>query len=70
MQTELLNIGEVIKSRRKILRLKQEDLAEMSGIGLRTIHDVEKGTGNPSFQTLASLAEVLGLTISVKIREI
>lgn len=70
MQTELSDIGEVIKGRRKILRLKQEDLAEMSGIGLRTIHDVENGTGNPSFQTLTKIVEVLGLSISVKLREL
>lgn len=70
MQTKLSIIGDAIKSRRKILRLKQEDLAEMSGIGIRTIHDVENGTGNPSFQTLAKIVEVLGLSILVKLREI
>lgn len=64
----LLEIGELIKNRRTMLRLTQEDLSQMSGVGMRTIHQVETGIGNPSYQTLKLIFGVLGLGVSVHIK--
>lgn len=66
----LSEIGDLIRDRRTILRLTQEDLSQMSGIGMRTIHQIETGMGNPSYQTLESLFEVLGLDFSVHVKGI
>lgn len=59
----------LFKIRREFLNLKQEDLAEMSGITTRTISIVEGGAGNPSVKTLEKLALVLGLEILVKVKK-
>lgn len=65
----LSEIGKTIKSRREFLNLRQEDLAEMSGVTSRTIHLVESGTGNPSIETLTKLATVLGLELIIQVRK-
>ncbi len=64
-----VEIGGLFKTRRAFLQLKQEDLAEMSGITTRTINMVENGKGNPSLQTLEKLALVLGLEIVAQVRK-
>lgn len=65
----LKEIGELVKKRRELLNLRQEDLSELSRINMRTIHLVEQGNGNPSFETLRKLSEVLGLEISMGIKK-
>ena len=60
-------IGEYIKNRRSILRLQQKDLAELSGVSLRTIIQIENNTGNPSIDTLYKLTKILGVEIEFKI---
>lgn len=67
---KLAEIAKAFRSRRESLNLRQEDLAEMSGVATKTIHSVEAGSGNPSLQTLLKLAEVLGLEIVVQVKKI
>jgi transcriptional regulator with XRE-family HTH domain len=67
---DLKETGSLIRKRREFLNLRQEDLAELSKVGDKTIHLIEQGTGNPSFDTLGKVAEVLGLEIVVKIKEV
>ena len=62
-------IGEEIKVRRQFLDLRQEDLAEMSGIATKTIHLIESGSGNPSVETLEKLATVLGMELILQIKK-
>ena len=59
-----------IKARRQDLQVTQETLAEMSGIGLRTLKQFESGKGNPTLLTLHKLADVLGLEISLKLKNL
>lgn len=65
----LMSFSEVIKKRRKILAISQQDLAEMAGIGLATIKDIERGKGNPSMGTISKIMEVLGMEIVFKVRQ-
>ena len=65
----LKDIGELIKKRRELLKLRQEDLSELSNVTIKTIHLIELGNGNPSFQTLNKLTEVLGLEIIVDVKK-
>jgi transcriptional regulator with XRE-family HTH domain len=67
---ELKEIGLLIQKRRKFLNLKQSDLAELSNTNMRTIHLVEQGTGNPSFETLKGILEVLGFEVQIKIKQV
>lgn len=39
---------EQIKERRKVLAITQETLADISGVGLRTLKQFESGRGNPT----------------------
>ena len=59
-----------IKARRQALQVTQETLAELSGIGLRTLKQFESGKGNPTLLTLHKLADVLGLEISLKLKNV
>ena len=64
-----MSLSEVIKNRRKTLAISQQDLAEMAGIGLATIKDIERGKGNPSMATVSKITEVLGMEIEFKVRQ-
>lgn len=61
-------LGNAIKLRREFLNMKQEDLAELSGIAIKTIHLIESGIGNPSYKTLQKLSDVLGMELLIKIK--
>jgi DNA-binding XRE family transcriptional regulator len=57
-----LNVGSVIKSSRYKYQMSQSDLATKSGVPQTTISDIEHGA-NPTWTTVAKLAEVLDLKI-------
>ena len=57
-----MNLREVIKARRKVL-------AEMSGISLPTVKDIERGLANPSLSTISKLLDVLGMEIVYRVRQ-
>lgn len=59
-----------IKERRESLRVTQESLAEISGVGLRTLKQFESGKGNPTLKTLHKLADVLGLEVCLKVKNV
>ncbi len=63
-------IIKTLKERREVLNVTQENLAELSGVGLRTLKQLEGGKGNPTLLTLQKLAEVLGMEVCLKIRTI
>lgn len=67
--SELAAIGQVIRQRRETLGLTQEYLADVSGVGLRTIREIERGNGK-SLTLLMKVADTLGLSIQLKIKEI
>ena len=64
---ELIAIGKAIQSRRKLLKVIQGDLAEIAGISPRTLRDIERGTANPSLETLLKIITVLGMEIKIEI---
>lgn len=61
---------DIIKERRKMLQVTQETLAELSGVGLRTLKEFESGKGNPTLLTVQKLADVLGLEVSLKLKKV
>jgi transcriptional regulator with XRE-family HTH domain len=58
----------MIKERRESLQVTQETLAELSGVGLRTVKQFESGKGNPTLITLQKLGDALGLEIMMKVK--
>ena len=67
MKIEPKAIGKIIQSRRKSRNIVQGDLADIAGISLRTLRDIEKGVANPELQTLMSICNVLGLEIKIEV---
>lgn len=63
-------IADIIKSRREELKITQELLAELSGVGLRTLKGLETGKANPTLDTLTKIAEVLGMEISLEVKKV
>ncbi|UZS00302.1 helix-turn-helix domain-containing protein [Chondrinema litorale] len=59
-----------LKKRREVLGVTQEQLAELSGVGLRTLKALESGHGNPTFSTLYKLTNVLGMELKLVVKEI
>lgn len=60
----------IIKKRRFLLGLTQQDLADYTGLSLRIIKSIEAGKANPSVATLSKIAEVLGLELRLKVKEV
>ena len=60
----------IIKERRSVLGLTQQDLSDYTGLSLRFIKSVEAGNGNPSIESLEKIATVLGIEIVLKVKEL
>ena len=58
-------IGDLLRSRRKFLRLRQRDLAELAGVTLRSLTEIESGRGNPTLNQLSKIGGVLGLEVTL-----
>jgi transcriptional regulator with XRE-family HTH domain len=58
-----------IKERREMLKITQENLADLSGVGLRTIKQLEAGKANPTYRTLQEIADVLGLELVLQVKK-
>lgn len=63
-----MGVQNVVKARRKELGISQVDLAEMSGLSLATIKNIERGEGNPSYETISRILDVLGMEITFRVR--
>lgn len=61
-------LGEVMRKRRKFLGISQQDLAEMAGVGLATVKDIERGNANPSLRIVEMICEVLGLELLYSVK--
>lgn len=61
---------ETIKERREVLQITQEELADLSGVGLRTLKQLESGKGNPTLSTLRKVSDVLGMEVCLKIKNL
>ena len=64
----LAGLIKAIKERRANLKVTQETLAELAGVGLRTLKQFESGKGNPTLDTLQKIADTLGMEVSIKIK--
>lgn len=62
------NLIDTIKERRENLKVTQENLAKLSGVGLRTLKQFESGKGNPTIQTIQKIANILGLEVCLKVK--
>ena len=64
-----MDIGTVIKERRTLLGISQQDLSDYSGVGISTVKDLERGVSNPSLQTLQKILDVLGMEMVLQVKQ-
>jgi len=62
------DLGELIKRRRKTLHITQQQLAEVSGIGLATIKRIELNEANITFNNLINVLDVLGFKLLITLK--
>lgn len=58
-----------IKARRKTLGINQEELSDLTDIGLRTIKGLESGKTNPTLKTITTILNTLGLELSIQTKK-
>jgi transcriptional regulator with XRE-family HTH domain len=63
------DIIKTIKARKEILAINQENLAELSEIGIATLKRFESGKGNITLNNLQKIADVLGLEINLDLKK-
>lgn len=54
------SLATAIKARRKLLKITQEALAQVSGISLRSLKQIESGKGNPTWNQVNKVLVSLG----------
>lgn len=68
MAEQTPTLAEQLRARRKQLGLTQLDVADLSGLSLRFIHDCENGKPSVQLNKVQDLARVLGLTLNLSLR--
>jgi len=58
-------IGRYVVERRDTLNVSQARLAELSGVSVHTISNLETGNGNVTLDTLLKVAGILGLKVKI-----
>ena len=64
----LMNKGEIgryVVERRDTLNVSQARLAELSGVSVHTLSNLETGNGNVTLDTLLKVAGILGLKVEI-----
>ena len=59
----------MIRTRRLLLGVDQKTLAQLAGISVHALSDLESGKSNPTLSTLQQVLDALGLTLQVATQE-
>jgi len=62
-------LGKLLKHRRMVLGLTIRDLADLTGMSMTTISQIERGISNPTFEVLQNIIEYLNLEIKVEVKK-
>jgi transcriptional regulator with XRE-family HTH domain len=65
---DLKETGRLIRERRRVLGIDQKTTAELSGISIHTLSDIESGKGNPSVKVLCKILDALGLEMRIELK--
>ena len=58
-----LTIADAMKAMREMTGLTQAEFAAHRGVSRRVIQDIERGTGNPTVESLNSIGKLFGLRV-------
>ena len=59
-----MTLGQQVRALRRQRRLTQEQLAELAGVSLQRIGEIERGQGNPTLNSLVKLSDALDISLS------
>ena len=59
-----------VKDRKEILAINQENLAELSEVGIATLKRFESGKGNITLNNLQKIVDILGLEIRLELKNL
>ena len=62
-------IGTQIKERRRLLKVTQRQLADLSGVGINTLTKIERNEANPTLDILQKIMDTLGLELSITVKK-
>ena len=68
MRDTLDTVARLVRDRRKSLRLRQSDLANLAGCSVRTIYALEEGKSTLRLDKLLDVLDVLGLELHLEPR--
>ncbi len=63
-------IGELIKKRRKSLKITQPHLAQLARISTNTLYKIERGQNNPTLEIISKLVDILGMEMRIDLKRI
>ena len=61
-------LGKIIQSRRKELKITQVDLALIAEVSTKQLSNIEQGKVSTTIDTLSKICETLGLNIDINIK--
>jgi len=65
MRNKMSDIGQTIREARREIDLTQEGLAELAGVSIRSLQNIESG-GNPTVYQVGKVLEALGLKLKIE----
>ena len=63
-----MELGQRLRARRQALGIDQRALAEIAGISVHALSNLEGGRGNPTVRLLESVGTALGLELILQVR--
>jgi transcriptional regulator with XRE-family HTH domain len=64
------SIGSLLRQRREGSGISQRDLADLTGLSVHTISDIELAKGNPTLEVIGKLCDCLGLELVLQPRKV
>lgn len=58
-----MNLSEFVKSRRKLVKLTQQELAEKAGVGLRFLRELERGKESLRLDKVNQVLQLFGYEV-------
>jgi predicted transcriptional regulator len=62
---KLSELATAIKERRRVLKITQVDLAQISQVSLRSLKEIERGKANPTWTQVTKILLALGWDIKL-----
>ena len=67
---DIIELGKIVRARRKVLNLTIGELSEYTGLSRTTISDIELGKTNPRFDILSEVFKFLNLEMKIEVKQV